>query len=363
VRYTIITDGQFDRIDFTPTVVICFFQSGALDEFRESYRSLRTRFPRADIFGCTSASNVLDTSLFADEEVKRRSLFICMDIRNDAYRFTLVDLNDADTFSFDGEEPQGAILLSSAYSPSIEILLEHLPGEIGSSKVFGAIAGTEDWDLGTGKIFFNGEFYERHLLMWLIDLKHYELSGTSLCHFRPAAFDLEVTEARDTTLYMLNNRPALGVLEEMIGELLDEAIASFNHPFFLTYRRATGPFSPSPLCSIKSIDRKKQSIRLFRNVYPRDRLQLGISLSREEQMRQIKKISKQNGISIFFNCIGIKKNLSMMEHLFLVDIKRRLKVPFGGFHSFGEIGTLYGSDKPVLHNQAISILVISEKVS
>ena len=54
----------------------------------------------------------------------------------------------------------------------------------------------------------------------------------------------------------------------------------------------------------------------------------------------------------------------MMEYLYLEEIKHHIDVSFTGLHTFGEIGLPAAkdpSDNIFLHNQTISIAMISEK--
>jgi len=364
MKQMIVTCEEFDKIDFVPTLIIGFYQSGVKASYFRHYAELKERFPDVDVIGCSTESNIYDVAPHLDVNGDHLCVYMCLGMNPSACRFEIFDLDEPAAFDAGEGKKYGTVILSSAYSPNVEAVLQTLPRQTGTTAIFGAVASSADPERSKPEIFCNGNFYDHHMLFWLIDQSCYTLDGFSLYHFRPVGFELEVTDARGSTLYMLDNRPALGVLEEMIGELLDGTIEAFNHPFFIAKRQNYDFGGSLPLCSIKCIDREKQSIELYRNVFVKDRLKVGIALSLEEQeerIRQFYEMAAPNSVAILFNCIGIKQNLGMMEHLYLIDIRRHLRMPFIGFHSFGEIGSIHRNSAPLLHNQTMSIAVISEK--
>ena len=364
MRYCILTDEQDENIDFTPTVIIGFYQSRHKTAFYTRYKDFQKRFPHVEVFGCSTESNIYNELPYVDIDDTRKPVFICLDMQKDAFGFECIDMTKPVSFPAKKYKKHGAIVLASYYDERLESLVAELPGYIGTEKIFGAIASSDTIVAAETEVFYNGTYYPEHMIVWLIDQKKYTLDGMSIHHFQPVGLELEVTNVKEKTLYSIDNRPALSVLEEMVGELLDETISSFNHPFFLK-RDPKQCYDETPLCSIESIDRQKQSITLYRHLQKKNNLKVGISLKQKDQhkkLQQFYRFRTNNAVALMFNCIGVKRNLGMVEYLYLIDMKKHLNIPFIGFHSFGEIGPFDNGHRPILHNQTISIAILSEKV-
>jgi hypothetical protein len=364
MKQVIVTGDELDNIDFIPTIIMGFYQSTQDDVFSLYYQKLKVRFPDVDIIGCSSESNIYNDLPYVDENDKNSSVFICLDIKKDAYSVQISTIESMLKKKEKKVEGYGAILFCSRYFTFLENIIFQLQKKRGYRPLFGAIAGTTKNEDTKGTVFFNGNFYEEHLLLWEIDQKCYCLEGRSVYHFQPVGFDMEVTHAEETILYEIENRPALRVLEEIIGDLRGEMIDFFDYPFFLKENRMMS-FSDAPLCSIKSVDKDIGSIHLYRSVKKYTKLKMGISLGREEEEKELQVFNefknRKNAVAFLFNCVGIKANLGLMEFVYLMELKKALHIPFIGFHSFGEIGSVNPENISILHNQTISIAVLSER--
>jgi len=364
MKQTIVTSETLHTIDFTPTVIIGFYQSTQDKHFETHFEKLRERFPDVDVIGCSSESNIYNELPYIDKSNKHLCVYICLDIRKEAYQIKLHEIDHVMEEREKEEKGYGALMFCSRYFSSLECLISTLQERDGYRPLLGAIAGTKDHKQPHGTIFYNGHYFGDHVLLWLIDQKCYRLEGKSAYHFQPVGFEMEVTKAEKTVLYEIENRPALEVLEEIVGDISMETIDSFDHPFFLK-ENSKIPFAHSPLCSILSIDEDNGSISLYRSVNKHAKLKVGVSLGREEQEQQLKTFKvfkrRKNAVAFLFNCVGIKANLGLMEFVYLMDLKRTLHVPFIGFHSFGEIGSINPENISMLHNQTISIAVLSER--
>jgi len=367
MKQIIVTCSEFDKIGFIPTVIIGFYQSSMKVSFFEDYQKLKERFPHVDIIGCSSESNIYDFIPHVFFEEKDLCVFLCLDIGKEAYQIELhtpesiMEKQEANGVSY------GALMFSSRYFLSMEEIIVSLQKEKNIKPVLGAIASVvSSSKMKDGMIFWNGKYYADHILLWLIDTKCYILEGKSIHHFQPVGFDMEVTKAKDNILYEIENRPALDVLEEIVGDITEETITSFDHPFFLKEKEnGKLSFTSSPLCSIRAIDKKRGTVSLYRSVHEYAKLKIGVARGREEQEKQLEAFSvfrkRKNAVAFIFNCVGIKANLGLMEFVYLMDLKKKLQLPFIGFHSFGEIGSVDEGKYSVLHNQTISVAILSER--
>jgi len=364
MRQAIVTSETLDTIDFIPTVIIGFYQNTHAGMFGTYFEKLKEDFPDVDIIGCSSESNIYNKLPFVDKSDDHLCVFVCLDIQKEAYKIKLYDIENVMEEKEEQDETYSAMMFCSRYFTSLEELIARFQSKEKYQPLLGAIAGVAKETKQRGTVFYNGNYYEDHLLLWLIDQKCYRLEGKSIYHFQPVGFEMEVTRAEDTTLYEIENRPALEVLEEIVGDISKETITSFDHPFFLKEKNKV-PFAHSPLCSIHSVDKEDGSIHLYRSVKKYAKLKVGVSLGREEQEQQLKEFktfkNRKNAVAFLFNCVGIKANLGLMEFVYLMDLKKNLHVPFIGFHSFGEIGSINPENFSMLHNQTISIAILSER--
>ena len=67
------------------------------------------------------------------------------------------------------------------------------------------------------------------------------------------------------------------------------------------------------------------------------------------------------GIAFLFVCVAYKGHWGEMEPIYLMRLAKNLRVPFVGFHAFGEIGPLDPQGFSLMQNQTLTLAVLSEK--
>ena len=363
MHYKTVSDSNFKDLGFVPTIIIAFYRSSQKSAFLAEYALLRTNYPDTEILGCSSSGNIADEIPYVETTEQFPIVYFCCDMKRDAFAVHLFSEEDDIAVSQLYEQ---AILLSSFSSPVLEAHLADFSKAKEIKKVYGAVAGVELCIEEHPSIFYNGSFYARHMLLWSIDSERYRLDGMSMHLFRPAGIPLEITRAEHKTLYEINNLPALDVIEEITGKIDELLIGRFGYPLFVQ-KHTDMEWSNAPLASIVAVNREEGSIQLYRDVYPKEYVKVGIMLSRQDQLRRLGRLyglAPGKSAALMFHCIGIAENLQMMEYLYLEEIKHHIDVSFAGFHSFGEIGSP-ASRKPsediLLHNQTITVALIAEK--
>ncbi len=363
MHYKTVSDSNFQDLGFVPTMIIAFYRSSQKAAFLKEYEWLHTYYPDAEIIGCSSSGNIADDVPYVETTEQFPIVYFCCDMKKDAFAVHLFSEED------EIEESQlyeQVVLLSSFSSPVLETHLADFSKSEEIKKVYGAVAGAEFFREEHPSIFYNGSFYTQHMLLWSIDAQRYTLDGMSMHLFRPAGIPLEITRAEHKTLYEINNLPALDVIEEITGKIDELLIGRFGYPLFVQ-KHTDMEWSNAPLASIVAVNREEGSLQLYRDVYPKEYVKVGIMLSRQDQLRRLGRLyalAPRKSAALMFHCIGIAENLKMMEYLYLEEIKYHIDVSFAGFHSFGEIGPS-ASRKPsediLLHNQTITVALIAEK--
>ncbi|WP_297525545.1 FIST N-terminal domain-containing protein [Sulfurovum sp.] len=362
-----VTSVSLDTIDFIPTVIIGFYRKSEKTLFSAEYQILKKRFPQADIIGCSSAGNIANELPYIESRHQFPCVYLCLKMDKEAFTVEVFHKDDKITPTLDKEKKYQVILFSAFTSFELEDMLSPLPSVVGTQRIFGAVAGVDAPAMEEeAEVFYNGVFYDRHVLLWMIDESRYRIDGMSMHLFRPAGLPLKITSAKGNKIYELNNQPAMEVLEALAGELDESAIGTFAYPLFLQ-KEAEGHWESAPLASMIGINRKDKSILLYRSVCNNKYVKLGIMVSQQDQLKRLRRLysfAPPKSAALLFNCIGIEKNLSMMEYLYLEDVKRHLDITFVGGHTFGEIGPPATSKKhsgTVLHNQTMTIALIAER--
>ena len=360
MRYEIVAGDRFDHLDLDPSMVVGFYQDIKEADFRSNYEKIIRKFPNVDIIGCSTESNIYNHIPYVDMDEKHSCVYLFLELGKDSYGIHIFEMDERIVPGEKNEKKYDAIVLSSGYSTLLDEEISLLKAALDIDNLFGALAGVSGGENGP-KVFYNGEFYSDRMLILSLDKNIYRITGLSIHQFEPVGFELDITRFEKNVVYELDNRPALDVLNEIVGTITSKKIQSFSFPFFLK-RANVQSFEESPLASIRDFDTADKTVTLYRNVKEQDKLKLSIPISSKEQIQRLKRfhnISNGDSVAFVFNCVGIKQYLGMMEYVYLMDLKRQLNLPFIGFHSFGEIGSLDLNGETVLHNQTISLAVLS----
>ena len=364
MNYTTFTSlDKIGSIDFIPTIIIGFYQCGKETFFSETYETLKYRFPKADIIGCSSESNVYDTIPHVDTEGTHICTYLCIDMKKESYTLHLSTAQEKQDILIEKNGEYAAIILSAGYSSELEQIIALLQKNIGKNSFFGAIAGTPLTKWGEGTIFYNGEYIAEGTLIWLINQKDYLLKGVSVHDFDPVGFDLEITSADRYTIFEIENKPALDMVEEMMGTLDSDSIASFDHPFFIRSDK-NDQSNEIPLTTMAGIDRETKSITLCKEISNGDKLKLAIPFNREKQEEQLDRFRDytiSDGIAFLFVCVSFRAHWGEREPIYLMHLSKNLRVPFIGFHSLAEIGPLSPQSYSLMQNQTVTLAMLSER--
>lgn len=364
MNYAILTNlDKIDSIDFIPTVIVGFYQCGEEKLFSQYSETLKARFPEADIIGCSSESNIYDTIPHIDTDGTHICTYMCIEMKKGSYMFQVFPPQEKQKILVEENKKYSAIILSASYNNDLEEIITMLQKNIGQNSFFGAVAGAVPSKLKGETVFYNGEYISDGTLVWFIDQEEYLLKGISVHDFDPVGFDLEITRAEGFKIIEIENKPALDMVEEMIGTLDPQSIASFDHPFFITSDK-NHQSTERPITSIFSIDREAKTIMLYQEVSKGDKLKLAIPFSREKQEEQLHRFSDyttSGGIAFLFVCVAYRGHWGEMEPIYLMNLAKNLRVPFVGFHAFGEIGPLDPQGFSLMQNQTLTLAVLSEK--
>ncbi len=368
MNFISVKGTQLYKIDFIPTLIICFYQSDKIETMIQEYRYLQDKFPGVNVVGCSAESVIENKIPYVDLYNKNSTVYLCMDLDKDAYCIYLSSKDEP--ILYDKECDQDVIIFSSYSSRILENRIEALSCIDNIYNIVGsvdAVSKIDKNDTSKQSLFFNGELYLDCILSISINRNRYMVEGHSINIFNPVGLPMKITKAKGTTLLELEDQPALEAIEKLAGKLDSDIISKFGYPLFLSKSDKSiddTDWQSKPLASVISIDRASKSIKLFREVAEGEYVKLGIMTSKDEQMQRLENICKRIGSmcpALLFFCIGIPLNLGIMEYQYLYHMKKKKKFVFAGFHTFGEIGPEYENNSEfILHNQSMTFAFIRE---
>jgi len=362
MEYKIFTDiKDIENIEFIPSIIILFYRISQKDKVKESYYKIKNKFKNIDIIGCSNIQNIYHTLPHIKPSHMDTISYMAIIMPKKAYNIEICAKKHKDNFLMKYTLDYKAIMFSSHYSNKIEEFIDTFNELIGNDRLFGAISGVDRCP-STGEVFYNGEFINDGSVIWFIKDKFYKVEGTSLHDFYPIDFEMEITKAKKFTIYEIERKPALDMIEGVIGELNDDSILSFDHPFFIKPKNSKA--KNTALSAIQKVDRKNKSIQLYKKVSNEDILQLAIPFRREEQEKQLStlyKIHKNRSLGFLFLCMAYKGHWKEMEHTYIMRLSHKINIPFIGLHSLGEICSVKKSDTTQIQNQTITFVTISKR--
>lgn len=193
-----------------------------------------------------------------------------------------------------------------------------------------------------------------------------EFSFASAGGWIPFGPERLITKSEKNVLYELDGKPALDLYSEYLGDKASELPqASLFYPLYL---REEGQENPV-VRTILNIDKDKKSMILAGNVYQGARVQLMMAsndalLEGAAQAANLAMKNRENpaDVALLVSCIGRKLVLDQRVEEEIEEVIDVIgtRVKLGGFYSYGEITPFHGDAKATLHNQTMTLTLISE---
>ncbi|MCO6149182.1 FIST signal transduction protein [Flavobacterium sp. NRK1] len=193
-----------------------------------------------------------------------------------------------------------------------------------------------------------------------------EISFASSGGWQPFGPERVITRSDSNILYEIDGQPALELYKKYLGEKADELPqASLLYPL-----NVTAPEKQQALVrTILSIDNENQSMVLAGDVPENSKVQLmmanidgiahGALLAAEYAMEQRK---TKPEIAILISCVGRKLAMNQRVEEEIEQVKDTIghTAAITGFYSYGEIAPFGGSHYSQLHNQTMTLTLLSE---
>ncbi|MDQ5929463.1 MAG: hypothetical protein QG594_1242 [Bacteroidota bacterium] len=193
-----------------------------------------------------------------------------------------------------------------------------------------------------------------------------EISFASFGGWEPFGPERIITKSENNILYEIDEQPALDLYKKYLGAKSNELPqASLLYPLNVTPDDKNEPV----VRTILNINNQDQSMILAGDVPVNSRVQLmmasvdGVAQGAQKAAEiAMKARIKPPELSILVSCIGRKLVMSQRveEELELVRDVVGNNVPMTGFYSYGEMAPFNGNNACELHNQTMTLTLISE---
>lgn len=337
------------------------------DTLRES---LSRAFPNANIIGCTTSGEIMDTEIYDDSlcvtAVEWEQTPICFVSENIS---TFADSRDAGeqlAAKLDKKGLKHVFVLSDGQKVNGTLLVEGISAHLPEGVILtGGLAGDDDrfeetwvWHndrVESGLIVLCGLYGDA------IRIGHGSLGGWDT--FGP---DRKITRSEGNVLYELDNQSALELYKQYLGENAAELPASaLRFPLSV---HSEGE-EQGVVRTILNINEEDQSM-VFAGDMPEgsytrlmhanfDRLIDGANNAAEQAEESL---GHEAELGILISCVGRRLVLKQQAEEELDSVREILadQCALCGFYSYGEISPLVSQQKCSLHNQTMTITTFTE---
>lgn len=352
-------------------LVLVFGATSVLKD-RDVIQGLRTGYPSAHIFGCSTAGEICGTEVFDDSLVVTAITFEFS--RIEGARITLEDAENAFqagerlAMSLNKEGLVHVFVLSDGMhvngSDLVRGITKRLPQEV---TVTGGLAGDGDHFKET-LVFWDGVPEKNTIAAIGFYGKRLKVGCGSLGGWDPFGPERLITRSRGNVLYELDGRSALELYKTYLGDQA-KGLPATGLLFPLSLRTKTG--DTAVVRTILSINEDDQSLTFAGDVpegaYARlmkanfDRLIDGAVGAAKTSYEAIG--SKSPDLAILISCVGRKMILKQRTEEEVEGVREVLgdKAVITGFYSYGEISPFTPSARCELHNQTMTITTFAEE--
>jgi hypothetical protein len=372
-RRTVNESAQLVLVFGAPSILK---RPGLLEEVRNSY-------PRAHLFGSSTAGEIYDTQVLDDslcitavnfEHTQVRGARTSLNNATDSFRVG-EDLAQAlppslpSVVSGEGDDELAHILVLSDGlgvngSDLVRGLTKHLPGRV---TVTGGLAGDGE-RFGETLVFWDNGPEKNTVAVAGLYGARLKVGFGSQGGWDPFGPDRLITSSQGNVLYGLDGQSALGLYKKYLGDHA-KGLPATGLLFPLSLRGKTG--KPGVVRTILSVDEQDQSMTFAgdvpEGVYTRfmkanfDRLIDGAVGAAKTSYQAIG--SKSPDLAILISCVGRKLVLRQRVEEEVEGVRETLGhgTALTGFYSYGEISPFAPFAQCELHNQTMTITTLYEE--
>ena len=347
-----------------------FFADGTLGKI------LKDKFPAASIIGCSTAGEIFSHAVYNEslvitaafiENTEIKLLQAEINIPEDSYKAAqsiAKEIASPETTSLFVLAPGTNINGSELVAGFASILSDKVT-------ITGGLAGdatsfTKTYTLGNEEVSTNKVF------VLSLESSSVNISYASKGGWLAFGPDRRVTKAKGNVLYEIDNRPALQLYKEYLGERAKELPASgLLYPFAVLNEENLNEVGI--IRTILNVNEADNSLILAGDIKENSLVQLmhvktqnlveGAGSASKEAYNSSNKNSSGTSLAILVSCVGRKIVMGddVDEEIDAVKDELANGTVLTGFYSYGEICPFdKHNNKPLLHNQTMTITLINQ---
>ncbi len=352
--------------------LVIFFGATELLKKKKYCREIKNAYPKAHLFGCSTAGEIYKTQVLDNSIVLTAVSFESTQINGAKVKLSssIDSLRAGEILaqSLDHKGLKHVFVLSDGLkvngSDLVKGLMNNLPTEV---TVTGGLAGDGDRFQETLVCLDNTPEKDTISVLGFYG-SNLKVGFGSQGGWDPFGPERIITSSKGNILFELDGRSALELYKQYLGEHA-KGLPATGLLFPLSLRTKEG--DASVVRTILSIDEKNQSMTFAGDVpegaYARlmkanfDRLIDGAVGAAQTSYKAIKSFTPE--LAILISCVGRKMILKQRTEEEVEGVRDILgnNTAITGFYSYGEISPFSPGARCSLHNQTMTITVFSEK--
>lgn len=349
---------------------VMVFGCRQLIEDNSVFDDIREIYPSAYIMGCSTAGEIQDNyitdgrlNLTAVHFEKSQAVFGKVEISNDC---NFYELGEKLASSIDRTDLKHIFLLTDGVNMNGSKLVEGIKSTIGSDiPITGGLAG-DGLDFAKTAVIAN-DYAQDKIIVFAAFYGKIKSGCASFGGWDTFGIERVVTKSKDNILYEIDNKPALDIYREYLGEKAKGLPASgLRFPMSFRYKNSQDSFVRTML----DIDEKSNSM-IFRADIPEGALcklmksntYNLIDAAKTVTERSLKMLScKKTELAVVVSCVGRKALLKQRTDEEIENVREILgkDTVITGYYSYGEIGPARENAKCEMHNQTMTVTLFSE---
>lgn len=367
-------DKAFEEAFALAPSLLIFFAPPALFEGEHFREQLASKLSGCAVIGCSTAGEITNEGALQNkvallaihfDKVKLRTAVQPIPKPEDSFK-----MGEALATQLMQPDLKGVIVFTPGVGSNGSALAEGMSSVLGRKvHLSGGMAG-DDLNFRRTFTFCDGQIYEDHAVAVGLYGDSVVISCGSEGGWRPFGPARRVTKAENNILYELDDKPALQLYKQYLGDKARQLPASgLSYPFaILRDDRTTSGVIRSAL----GIDQENEALILAGDLPQGCRVCLmhaetnaliqGAAQAAAEALRTHAG-PETDGCALLVNCVGrrLVLGLDSDEEIEAVSDSFLPGTPLAGFYSYGEICTHPGTGRVELHNQTMTITYITER--
>jgi len=367
-----LSDSLQQVLAFNPSIIF-FFAAPKLFRDEAFIAQIKSAFKDKRVIGCSTAGEVSAQGVLKDsfsllaitfENTDLRTVKFALSSRQDSYQ-----AGEALGELLKGPKLKAVVMFAPGVSVNGSAVVDGLTAQLGKNIVISGGLAADAVDFKQTFTLCDGEVFTDHIVAVGLYGDHVVVSCGSEGGWRPFGPARRVTKAEENILYELDNKPALQLYKQYLGDKARQLPASgLSYPFaILRNDRSTSGLIRSAL----SIDHDAESLILAGNIEQGCQVCLmhadagaltqGAAQAAAEALRTHGG-PEEGGCALLVSCIGrlVVLGIDVDDEIEAVVDSFLPGTPLAGYYAYGEICSYAGTGRSELHNQTMTITYITE---